>query len=147
MTCNALVIDEIHIKRCCIETENEFCEQHNFKKYVDSECVICYENIDTNIEVFLRCGHIYHRNCLYKSKIDKCPYCNKSLEEDELKYFTCGSDNNNLKYDEQEAYLATVINNYNTAINTLTMLKKLSHFTLAINSLTIAFMIYKKIKF
>ena len=48
------------------------------KEFENSECIICLEEMKKNeIVIILRCGHSYHKKCLFewfkKKKI--CPLC------------------------------------------------------------------------
>lgn len=146
--CKSLVIDEIHIKRCSVETENkdkEFCPLHDFKKYMDkdAECAICYESIDASIEVFLKCGHIYHRNCLHRSKLNHCPYCKTNLQEDELKYFTCDSD---FISDGMQQHLRELIKENESAQKLMLFLHNIQKMTICLNYIVIGFVLYKRYK-
>jgi hypothetical protein len=50
----------------------------------EQECCICLENIVDNVSVVLKCGHIYHVNCINKNKqlSDECPMCKQIVVED-----------------------------------------------------------------
>ena len=80
----------------------------------NNECSIWYEPIDTTIEVFSTYGHIYYKNCLHKSTLTNCPYCNKELQEDKLQYFTCVS--NNCQNDTKKRHLQFLISKYEKLI-------------------------------
>lgn len=43
-------------------------------------CMICY---DTENTIKLKCGHVFHNECLYKLK--KCPYCLSKLVKNNKK--------------------------------------------------------------
>ena len=46
------------------------------------ECVICLENIDRESVVALKCGHVYHVDCiisLIKKRNRKCPKCRERI--------------------------------------------------------------------
>lgn len=146
--CKALTIDGIHIKRCEQSTENEFCSDHDFKKFHEQECSICYEKIDYDVEVFLRCGHIFHRNCIYLSRNDRCPYCDYQLNDDEFKYFIClnGETLELLKtaYAYKKHYENLVMENTNKKKINDTMFK-LQMASLVFNYAVFGFFIYKMI--
>lgn len=56
------LIDEQCIS-CYIKNKN--------KKKLSVECSICLEHNDSN-SVILNCSHIFHKDCLYKSKVKRC---------------------------------------------------------------------------
>jgi hypothetical protein len=81
-----------------IKLTNKGLEMGNykFKTIVDliahldeQDCCICLENIVKDTSVVLKCGHIYHIDCIDKSKYfinnytsDKCPMCKTILVKD-----------------------------------------------------------------
>tara|TARA_A100001015_G_C15003490_1_gene719619 strand:- start:337 stop:816 length:480 start_codon:yes stop_codon:yes gene_type:complete len=51
--------------------------QYNNSFNDDNMCSICLENLEKNL-VQLKCGHIFHKNCIdtwYKSQKNTCPIC------------------------------------------------------------------------
>jgi len=69
-------------------TKNKFviCHQKKltFKSKIESnkECVICLRPIVFNDRIFLRCGHVFHENCIGKWLTTRriCPVCKVDIE-------------------------------------------------------------------
>jgi hypothetical protein len=62
-----------------------FANINDLIKHLDTqECCICLENIVKGASVVLKCGHIFHKECIYENKKTsmKCPMCKKIVEED-----------------------------------------------------------------
>jgi hypothetical protein len=53
----------------------------------ENECSICLENIEESSKKIVRCGHIFHGECIGKwlEGHDKCPLCIQTIVEVEEK--------------------------------------------------------------
>ena len=58
------------------------------------ECSICYDLINNNDKLILKCNHSFHNNCIEKwfAKSHHCPLCrdskfNRSLKDFEIHYY------------------------------------------------------------
>ena len=58
------------------------------------ECSICYDIINDNEKIILKCNHSFHNNCIDKwfTKSHHCPLCrdskfNRSLKDFEIHYY------------------------------------------------------------
>lgn len=53
----------------------------NFKKYKESSCVLCLENLFVKSPAILNCGHFIHYNCYkeYRKYDYRCPCCKKCM--------------------------------------------------------------------
>ena len=59
---------------------------------MNHDCVICFEKIDSNNMIILRCNHSFHKECiitLVKKRNRKCPLCRNRIT------WTVNSMNNN----------------------------------------------------
>ena len=44
-------------------------------------CAVCLQELNQNLAVVSKCGHVYHRPCIIESveKTSNCPLCRKAL--------------------------------------------------------------------
>jgi hypothetical protein len=62
--------------------ERDVNEYNVDKKLIGYECIICLEEFNEGDTVSLiRCGHVYHTQCIYTWFLKKkaCPLCNEEL--------------------------------------------------------------------
>ena len=55
----------------------EFIKNAMNGNFIGMECMICYENIDSNNLFLLPCFHMICKECQTKMKIKRCPSCRK----------------------------------------------------------------------
>jgi len=75
------------------------------------ECPICYMDINNDDKIVLKCGHTFHRLCLFESlKIDKlrnCPYCRQVFPP-----ITCREDETFIKGIHKNKVVVNLNKNY-----------------------------------
>jgi hypothetical protein len=86
--CNGLVFENNKLKKCCFKTNEKYCTIHKnrYKLEIPEECSICYEKINIENEIPLSCGHIFHKECLIKCKVNNCPICRVNMDKSDIKY-------------------------------------------------------------
>ena len=65
------------------KNKNKYIEYNLKKEIINSECIICLQEISLYENVILiDCGHMYHKNCLLEwfKKRKNCPICNFSVD-------------------------------------------------------------------
>ena len=50
------------------------------------ECTICIESLNQNKIVKLKCGHIFHFDCISQCVNCKCPLCRSDISKDKICY-------------------------------------------------------------
>ena len=83
-----------------------------------SECPVCYEELEDLKP--LSCGHWVHKNCIIKSKKDKCPMCREKVkltrrEREEMINLMAEEEDQPLP-SEQEEELPYTMPNENTIV-------------------------------
>ena len=89
--CNALKIQNGGLIKCSHKTNEKFCHHHHQQYRYESEtneCAICFEKLDTRVDIPLECGHWFHKNCLLQTKKHSCPMCRTNFTESEIGYIT-----------------------------------------------------------
>jgi len=87
--CHAVTCKGKICKRSKHKSNSEFCFQH-MKNTKTDECVICYNEINSNLFSTLCCGHKFCLNCVSKwffvnrGLQKQCPLCRKNQSEDIL---------------------------------------------------------------
>ena len=77
------------INRICFRQDNININPPDIIEYISdtdikmNECIICLEEFKKNETVsIIKCGHMYHTNCLYTWFLTKavCPLCDEILD-------------------------------------------------------------------
>lgn len=86
--CKALNISGETLSKCTGKTQNKYCEQHKHKHRLEKpdECAVCFENISSETETPLECGHWIHKKCIAPTNVHKCPLCQNKLTTDEITF-------------------------------------------------------------
>lgn len=58
------------------------------------ECCICLDDIENVDAVKMKCGRLFHEDCLLKwlNKSETCPWCRDPVDKKSLKKIHIGSD-------------------------------------------------------
>ena len=73
--------------QCCKKTSNEFCENHAHRyRFEKPECPICFDEISSETETPLECGHWIHKQCLNPTNLHICPVCRQSMKQHEVDF-------------------------------------------------------------
>ena len=74
--------------QCCNKTTNKFCENHKHRYRFEKpeECPICFEEISSETETPLGCGHWIHKACLTPSNLHKCSLCQTEMTQPEIDF-------------------------------------------------------------
>ena len=86
--CNALEILNNVLVRCNQNINGQFCNKHSHKYRLEKpdECPICFDEISSETETPLQCGHWIHRLCIQPTNLHKCSLCNQKMTQDEINY-------------------------------------------------------------
>jgi len=86
--CNSFEILNNVLIPCNQNTNHQFCNKHSHKHRLEKpdECPICFDEISSETETPLECGHWIHRLCIQQTNLHKCSLCNQKMIQDEINY-------------------------------------------------------------
>ena len=86
--CNAFEILNNVLVRCNQNINGQFCNKHSHKHRLEKpdECPVCFDEISSETETPLECGHWIHRVCIQQTNLHKCSLCNQKMTQDEINY-------------------------------------------------------------
>ena len=74
------ILEEFSLKVCTSLLLILIAEKCRSKHELQDECIICYEKMNDEW-LILKCGHIFHENCLWRWVYNQysCPICHKKM--------------------------------------------------------------------
>lgn len=86
--CNAFEFLNNVLVLCNQKTNDKFCNKHSHKHRLEKpdECPVCLDEISSETETPLQCGHWIHRVCIQPTNLHKCSLCNQKMSKDEINY-------------------------------------------------------------
>jgi len=86
--CNSFEILNNVLVRCNQNINGQFCNKHSHKHRLEKpdECPVCFDEISSETETPLECGHWIHRVCIQQTNLHKCSLCNQKMIQDEINY-------------------------------------------------------------
>ena len=87
-SCKAQTISGETLTKCTETTTGEFCDQHKHKYRLEKpdECPVCFDEVSSETETPLECGHWFHKKCLQPTNLHKCFVCQTKMTDDETTF-------------------------------------------------------------
>ena len=119
--CKGLKINGNVLLKCENNILNKYCSEHEHKYRLEKpdDCCICMDNISSETEIPLECGHWIHKQCLIPTNTHICPMCRQQMKQYEIEYIFgkynhhLVNNSNNIPVDIQfENFISNNFQNY-----------------------------------